>query len=199
MGKQQDKKATATHDKFFVFGMDDKGKPRGARFAEFNERALNFAVDLMLTGVYPASPAFTEIGTKLPPGRLYSSGKAFIPNVRRDLVEKLDAVLATPGDESQKYKLTYPPGQTPEHEGHPEEAKIRTVSPISFGLPRSWDSIQPGHVVLVHESPADGWWEATVQEREDEILTLKFRDYPRQPKFQRHISQVALINPGPMA
>ena len=51
MGKQQDKKAATTPDKFFVFGMDDKGKPRGARFAEFNERALNFAVDLMLTGV----------------------------------------------------------------------------------------------------------------------------------------------------
>jgi hypothetical protein len=199
MGKQQDKKAPATPDKFFVFGLDDKGKPRGARFSEFNERALNFVLDMMLTGVHPASAAFTEIAMKLPPGRLYSSGKAFIPNIRRDLVEKLNGVLATPGDDSQKYKLAYPPGQTPEHEGHPEEAKIRTTSPVTFGLPRSWDSIQAGHVVLVHESPTDGWWEATVQEREEEILTLKFRDYPKQPKFTRHISQVALINPGPMA
>lgn len=136
---------------------------------------------------------------KLPPGRIYSSGKAFIPNIRRDLVEKLEAALATEGDESQKYKLAYPSGETPEHEGHTEQAKVRTISPVTFGLPRSWDNIQPGHVVLVHESPADGWWEATVMEREDEILTLRFRDYPRQPKFQRHISQVALINPGPMA
>ena len=32
MGKQQEKKAPATPDKLFVFGMDDKGKPRGARF-----------------------------------------------------------------------------------------------------------------------------------------------------------------------
>jgi hypothetical protein len=199
MGKQQEKKAAATPDKFFVFGMDDKGKPRGARFAEFSERALNFVLNLMLTGVCPASAAFTEIAMKLPPGRLYSSGKAFIPNIRRDLVEKLDAVLATPGDESQKYKLAHPPGETPEYEGNPEEAKIRTISPITFGLPRTWDSIQPGHFVLIHEGPSTGWWEATVLEREDEILTLRFRDYPRQPKFQRHISQVALINPGPMA
>ena len=90
-------------------------------------------------------------------------------------------MLATPSDDSQKYKLTYPPGQTPENEGHPEEAKIRTLSPVTFGLPRSWDSIQPGNVVLVHESPADGWWEATVQEREEEILTLNsatIRDNP---------------------
>jgi hypothetical protein len=94
MGKQPAKKPASTSDKFFVFGTDDKGKPRGARFAEFNERALNFAVDLMLTGVYPASAAFTEIAAKLPPGRLYSSGKAFVPNIRRDLVEQLEARLA---------------------------------------------------------------------------------------------------------
>jgi hypothetical protein len=199
MGKQQDKKAPATPDKFFVLGFDNKGKPRGARFAEYNERVLNFVSDLMLTSVYPASAAFAEAAMKLPPGRVYASGKAFVPPVKRDLVEKLAHILNQPGDESKTFKLAYPPGQTPEQEGNPEEAKIRTISPVTFGLPRTWDSIQAGHVVLIHESPADGWWEATVLEREDEILTLRFRDYPRQPKFQRHISQVALINPGPMA
>jgi hypothetical protein len=51
-------------------------------------------------------------------------------------------------------------------------------------------------MVLVHESPADGWWEATVLKREDEILTLRFRDYPKQPTFIRHINAVALVNPG---
>jgi hypothetical protein len=194
MGKHQEKKAPATPDKFFVLGFDDKGKPRGARFAEYNERVLNFVSDLMLTSVYPASAAFTEAAMKLPPGRAYASGKAFVPPVKRDLIEKLVHILNVPGDESKTFRLAHPPG----HEGEPE-AHVQTVSPITSGLPRSWDSIQAGHVVLVHESPADGWWEATVQEREEEILTLKFRDYPRQPKFQRHVSQVALINPGPMA
>lgn len=195
MGKQQDKKATATTDNFFVFGIDNDGKPRGARFAEYNQRALSYANELKLTGVFPASPAFSEIATKLPPGRLYSSGKAFVANIRRDLVEKLEAALAVPGDESQTHK----PPKPPTDEANPGEPRVQTTSPITFGLPRTWDSIQPGHVVLIHESPADGWWESTVVEREDEILTLRFRDYPRQPKFQRHISQVALINPGPDA
>jgi len=49
----------------------------------------------------------------LPPGRIYSSGKAFIPPIKRDLVEKLVNVLNSPGDESQTFKLAYPPGQTP--------------------------------------------------------------------------------------
>jgi len=193
MGKQPDKKANATPDKFFVFGIDEQGKPRGARFVEFNERALSFATDLMLTGVHPASPAFTEIGMKLPPGRLYSSGKAFIPNVRRDLIEKLAAALAAPDDDSQQHKPAAP------SEGQSNPTIVRTTSPITPGLPRSWESVGVGHVVLIHESPVDGWWEATVELRDAEILTLRFRDYPRQPKFQRHISQVALINPGPEA
>lgn len=193
MGKQQEKKTPAGSDKFFVFGMDDNGKPRGARFMEFNEQALNFALDLKLTGIHPASPAFTEIGMKLPPGRLYSSGKAFIPNIRRDLVDKLQAALAAPGDESQAHKPAAPP------EGQSDETTVRTVSPITSGLPRSWDSIGVGQVCLIEKSAADGWWPVTVLERDGEILTLRFRDYPRQPKFQRHISQVALINPGPLA
>ena len=66
MAKQHEK-VPATPDKFFVFGIDDKGKPRGARFAAFNERALNFVLDLMLTGVYPASAAFASKG---PPTRV---------------------------------------------------------------------------------------------------------------------------------
>jgi hypothetical protein len=193
MGKQQEKKTPSASDKFFVFGLDNEGKPRGARFAEFNERALKYALELNLTGVHPASPAFAETGMKLPPGRLYSSGKAFIPNIRRDLVEKLGAALAAPGEESQAHKPVAPP------EGQANVITVRTTSPITSGLPRSWETIGAGHVVLVHESPSDGWWEATVEIRDEEILTLRFRDYPRQPKFQRHISQVALINPGPDA
>jgi hypothetical protein len=199
MGKQQAKKAGATPDKFFVLGFDNKGKPRGARFAEYNERVLNFVSDLMLTSVYPASAAFTEVAMKLPPGRVYSSGKAFIPPIKRDLVEKLVAVLNVPGDESKTFKLAYPPGQTPEQETLLPGDNVRTISPITSGLPRSWDSVDVGSVVLIEESAADGWWPSTVLERDGEILTLRFRDYPRQPKFQRHISQVALINPGPEA
>lgn len=105
MGKRTDKKVAAEPDKFFVLGFDNKGKPRGARFAEYNERVLNFVSDLMLTSVYPASAAFTDVAMKLPPGRIYSSGKAFIPPIKRDLVEKLAHILNTPGDESHTFKL----------------------------------------------------------------------------------------------
>ena len=43
----------------------------------------------------------------------------------------------------------------------------------------------------------DGWWECVVLKREDELLTLRLRDYPKQGTYLRHVTQVALINPGP--
>ena len=73
MARKPDKKTTTAPDKFFVLGFDNKGKPRGARFAEYNERVLEFILDLMLTAVYPASPAFAEAAMKLPPGPAHIS------------------------------------------------------------------------------------------------------------------------------
>jgi hypothetical protein len=34
------------------------------------------------------------------------------------------------------------------------------------------------------------------EHEENEILTPRFRDYPKQPTFIRHINTVALVNPG---
>ena len=69
---------------------------------------------------------------------------------------------------------------------------------MTSGLPRNWKTVGVGHLVLVHESPEDGWWEAVVEIREHDVLTLRFRDYPKLPQMVRHISTVALINPGPL-
>ena len=44
-------------------------------------------------------------------------------------------------------------------------------------LPRSWDSIDVGHIVLVDDSPEFGWWPCLVLKREDQVLTLRLRDY----------------------
>ena len=189
MGKQSEKKATNTPDQFFVFGIDSTGKSRGARFAEFNDRALKFALDIGMVGVHPASPAFTELAMKLPAGRLYASGKAFIPNVRRDAVKELNAILGSAGDTSQQHR-------PPTTNGEPQGSSIST---IASGLPRSWESIEVGQVVLAEEDGVnEGYWACVVVKREADILTLRLRDYPKQKQqYVRHVAQVALIYPGP--
>jgi hypothetical protein len=83
----------------------------------------------------------------------------------------------------------------------PQQAAIgpdddKPSTPVARGLPRTWDEIAPGHLIIAQESLANGWWEAIVLDRKDDMLTLRFRDYPRLPKFFRHRTAVALMSPA---
>ena len=62
------------------------------------------------------------------------------------------------------------------------------------GPSRGWDELRPRHLVIAHESPADGWWEAIVLERKDDAFTLQFRDYTDLPHVVRHKSGIALMH-----
>jgi hypothetical protein len=55
--------------------------------------------------------------------------------------------------------------------------------PVALGLPRSWDEIAAGHLVIAQESLDYGWWEAIVIDRKGDTFTLRYRDYPHLPKF----------------
>ena len=61
--------------------------------------------------------------------------------------------------------------------------------------PESWEAIRVGDLVIAHESPEDGWWEAIVVAVENDQLLLRWRDYPRQPCVRRGRIDVALLPP----
>jgi hypothetical protein len=54
-------------------------------------------------------------------------------------------------------------------------------------------------VVAQEQDPADGWYEAVVIEVNGDMLTLRWRDYPRERKIVRHRLRVGLRHPGPQA
>jgi hypothetical protein len=60
-------------------------------------------------------------------------------------------------------------------------------------LPKSWSDIRVGSLVIAHEGPTDGWWEAMVTEVRDDVLTLRWRDYPRMAAITRNRKEVALL------
>ena len=68
--------------------------------------------------------------------------------------------------------------------------------PPAHDVPASWDEIAPGHLVIAKESQECGWWEATVVERNGDLVTLRYLDYPHCPALVRHRSAVALISLG---
>jgi len=51
-------------------------------------------------------------------------------------------------------------------------------------------------MVLIDAGPGEGWWEAIVVEKNDDMLTLRWRDYPRQAQVVRHRVSVALLYPA---
>jgi hypothetical protein len=162
-----------------VLGFDEQQKPCGARFVDAKPELVAKAAQLMGLEVYKTtSPDVAEVAKKLPVGQLYANGRGFVPNVRQTLYSDVLVALAA----------------------EPQQAAVGTdndkaSTPVARGLPRSWDEIAPGHLVIAQESLPNGWWEAIVIDRKDDMLTLRFRDYPRLPRFFRHRTAVALMSP----
>ena len=170
--------ATAATPPLIVLGFDEQQKPRGARFLDARLDLVTKAADAMGFKVYQASPPdVAEAAKKLPLGRLYANGRGFVPNVRQDLYSDLVVAL----------------GLEPQAALSPETDKDSL--PAARGLPRSWDEIGAGHLVIAQESLDYGWWEAIVLDRQGDTFTLQYRDYPHLPKFVRHRSGIALISP----
>jgi hypothetical protein len=170
--------ATAATPPLIVLGYDDEQKPRGARFDHDKPDLVTKAAELIGLKVYDTSnPDVAAIAKKLPVGRLYANGRGFVPNIRQDLYSHLVVALAG----------------KPEAALSPDDAKDSL--PAARGLPRTWDEVAPGHLVVAHESIEDGWWEAIIIDRKDDVFTLRYRDFPKLPKFVRHRSSIALIYP----
>jgi hypothetical protein len=159
--------------KLILFGLDENKKPRAARFIGDDLGLIAKAAEAMkLTICDIKSPALVELAQKLPGGRVHANGRSFVPYVRQDLY---DSVVAAAGS----------------------DASDQTNPPTPDVFPHSFDDIGPGHLVIAQETLEDGWWEAIVLERSGDMLTLRYRDYPKLPKFRRHRSAVALTSPPP--
>ena len=156
---------------YVVFGTDEHAKPRAARFTSGNPELLAKAVEAMhLRQVEVTGEELAEIAKKLPTGRLHASGRGLVPYIKGDVYWELLTATAT----------DQPPQHSPE--------------PTAQELPRCWEELAPGHVVIARETLECGWWEAVVVERNGDLVTLRYRDYPQYSPLVRHRSVVALIS-----
>jgi hypothetical protein len=176
-GQSQDKVGLTT----VVLGIDENGKAKGARFsAEQRQHASQAAQSLKLQVYDVSTEQLKDVLKKLPTGRIYAKGRAFVPFIKRELYDQVIAVSAG------------------EYRNVPRSLSSAASPPDSQSqFPASWEEIAPGHVVLAPEGPANGWWEVIVLSRDGRTLTLKYRDYPKLPKRVLDIHEVALVHPGP--
>ncbi|CAA2159883.1 hypothetical protein MBRA_05063 [Methylobacterium brachiatum] len=69
---------------------------------------------------------------------------------------------------------------------------------LFVGQPRPGDrnEIGLGSIVLAHEGPDEGWWEAEVIGTNGRTFSLRWRDYPTHPTILRKADELALLPPG---
>ena len=157
---------------FVLFGADEYCKPRAARFTGADPALLAKAAETMSLCLFEVkTPDLAAIAKKLPLGQLHADGRGLVPFVKPDVYQ--DLVFETVGSDE------------PTYEKH-----------STSRLARTWEEVAPGDLVLAHETLEVGWWEAVVLARDGDLLTLRFRDYPKYAKFIRHRSAVALIQSG---
>ena len=69
-----------------VLGRDEAGKPRAARFPAGHDNVVSKAAKAMNLAVCKAEGAtVAELAKKLPSGRLYATGRGFVPPVGQSL------------------------------------------------------------------------------------------------------------------
>ena len=181
-----------------VFGRDPAGKPRASWFDAASADLASKAADLMKMRVLKIETEEQKaVARQLVPGRVLDSGRAFTPFARREVFSKL-VELAHHAQEAAT-----PVAGT---EAAASAENGATVAPDSVGAassggrapnapqrPLDWDEIGIGSVVLAHEGPEEGWWESIVIGVNGESLSLKWRDWPRDPVFVRRRSDLALL------
>jgi hypothetical protein len=159
--------------KYILFGGDEYAKPRAATFSAENPALLaKAAASMYLRLVKVTDSEVAKIAATLPAGRLHANGKGLVPYIKGDLYNEL--LCATLANQAPK----------PNPDPSPQD------------LPRSWDEIAPGHLVIARETLEVGWWEAVVVERNGDLVTVRYRDYPQYPNMIRHRSAIALISPA---
>jgi hypothetical protein len=174
-----------------LFGIDSRGKPKGARFGrEHASLAIKAATQLQLNVLASNDPKVAEIAARLPVGRVHATGRTFVPFIGRDLYDRL--VAAAPNGNFHQPPTAPPAGGA---SGGAAGSKPAGSSP---NLPRNWHEIGLGDLVVAQEEdPEDGWYEAIVVEAANDMFTLRWRDYPRQRKLVRHRLRLGLLYPGP--
>jgi hypothetical protein len=133
----------------------------------------------------PSSARSLSIWQGVPAGRIHANGRGFVPYIRRDLYAKLVAAATSPsqGDHASTQAAAASGSTKPSSPNGQED------------LPKNWDEIAPGHVVIALDEPGEGWYETIVVETNGDMLTLRWRDYPRERRITRHRLSVGLLHP----
>lgn len=182
---QPHSEAKAQGTAIVVFGMDDSGKPHASRFGDDDAQLAEKAAELMGMHVFrPATDEHRALAAKLPIGRVFGSGKAFVPFVKSGLYAALAGAAGVSATEAAQPRKTPPTAPLGQPEGMPTGSPAATFAEIGVGS-----------LVLARDNPDEAWFKAIVLKLAGDKATLAWSDYPDYPRFSRRLWQLGLMPP----
>jgi hypothetical protein len=188
-----------------MIGTDTLGKPHGSWFT--SEEAQNVAPAAEVMGyraVTLADESQIELAAKLPRGRFFTAGRAFVPFIKPALYEKIRA-FAERVDAAEPGAGVDDAGRAPGKEsGSGEVAASDTEADREAGsrddqskrpFAHAWNEIAVGSLVLGYDGPNEAWYEAIVIARDGDSFHLRWRDYPREGTKVKRRNEIALLYP----
>ena len=181
-----------------LFGRDERGRPHASRFLSDEAAETGNAARLM--GLYRAvadTDALRDLAGRLPVGRVFPSGRGFVPFVKADLYARLHAATGTP-DTPMPARAASKPADAPPPAGAGSGGHGSPDTPGGAAkAPSDWASIGIGSVVLACQGPMEGWWEAVVTyTKADDRFVLRWRDFPDDGEITRARRDLGLLPPG---
>jgi len=165
-----------------LLGLDNGGKSHASKFPPGqSEAALRAARLMKLRAVRVTDAGLHADLKKLPDGKIFATGRGLVPFVKRELYAKFAALLGTASEESLVDET---------------ETKVKDAKSHSGIDPAVWDQLDAGSTVVAKASSEEGWFEAIILsvDREQDAVTLKWRDYPTEPVFNASRKQLGLIS-----
>lgn len=188
-------KDDAASAKLILVGLDDQGKPHAAWFTEEQVDAATLAADIMdMASISVEGEELVGIAGVLPKGKLFESGKAFVPFTKRETYDRLAAYLDD--DYIAATAVRIEAAKVSAAAAAAESYAKASKGEAPLHVPEDWSKLAVGDLVLATEDPADGWWACEVLEvLDNDQYRLRWRDFPEELPTTKRITDLALVHP----
>lgn len=172
-----------------VFGRDEAGKAHASYFAEADADLARKAAALMgFHALGVTAGGLAELAATLPAGRVFASGRGFVPFVKQATYEALAGFAGVPIDAAPL------PRAKPAKIASSDD-QAATDQSVEHHRPKGWDDLKVGSLVLAPEHDPS-WWQAVIVEmRPENLFVVRWLGWPDEPLTAVKLEDLALLHP----
>lgn len=203
MARQKQSTTSTNKPSIIVFGLDAAQQPRAGWFSEKEAAsATKAATQLGLQAWKVNAPLPNDLTSEIAKGSPAASGYMIVPKVKHAHLDQLIKIIVlSNGAKKHLPVLTEAEKAFAKKFNHPDSAECeRQLYAYAYEksqdrLPEGWAGIKAGSFVLSQYASDDSWYEAIVLERIGNMLSIRWRDFPKYPPALRHCAAVAILTP----